>query len=110
MGALEDMREMDIQFLNLNELEITVGNHGNMEVRGFNLSDEITAGAAGSAELANQHARQGRCCCPWEADPIDGVVREPYGFHLKFCTAVYKDAGTTQKQIPETRRGYYRTS
>jgi len=26
---------MDVQFLNLNELEITVGNHDNMVVRGF---------------------------------------------------------------------------
>ena len=34
------------------ELEITVGNHDNMELRGFNLSTEITAGAAGSAELS----------------------------------------------------------
>ena len=49
MGLLEDLREMDVDFLNLNELEITVGNHDNMELRGFNLSTEITAGAAGSA-------------------------------------------------------------
>ena len=36
-------------------------------------------------------------------DPIDGVVREPYGFHLKFCTAVYKDAGQLRNRF--LRRG-----
>ena len=54
MELLETMRNMPVQFLNLNELEITVGNHNNMELRGFNLSDEITAGAAGSGELATR--------------------------------------------------------
>tara|TARA_B100000579_G_scaffold6624_5_gene5062 strand:- start:7926 stop:9077 length:1152 start_codon:yes stop_codon:yes gene_type:complete len=103
MGALEDMREMDIQFLNLNELEITVGNHGNMEVRGFNLSDEITAGAAGSAELAINMRDRVAAAALGKPDPIDGVVREPYGFHLKFCTAVYKDAGQLRNRF--LRRG-----
>ncbi|MEC9118223.1 MAG: radical SAM protein, partial [Candidatus Thermoplasmatota archaeon] len=46
---LEDLRDTGIDFLNLNELEITLGNQENMEVRGFNLSDGITAGAAGSS-------------------------------------------------------------
>lgn len=103
MSALEDMRGMDIQFLNLNELEITVGNHGNMEVRGFNLSDEITAGAAGSAELAINMRDRVAAAALGEPDPIDGVVREPYGFHLKFCTAVYKDAGQLRNRF--LRRG-----
>ena len=103
MGALEEMRDMDIQFLNLNELEITVGNHGNMEVRGFNLSDEITAGAAGSAELAINMRDRVAAAALGKPDPIDGVVREPYGFHLKFCTAVYKDAGQLRNRF--LRRG-----
>ena len=103
MGALEDMREMDIQFLNLNELEITVGNHGNMEGRGFNLSDEITAGAAGSAELAINMRDRVAAAALGKPDPIDGGVREPYGFHLKFCTAVYKDAGQLRNRF--LRRG-----
>ena len=103
MDALEEMRDMDIQFLNLNELEITVGNHGNMEVRGFNLSDEITAGAAGSAELAIKMRDRVAAAALGKPDPIDGVVREPYGFHLKFCTAVYKDAGQLRNRF--LRRG-----
>ena len=52
LSLLEELRFFDISFLNLNELEITVGNHENMELRGFNLSTEITAGASGSNELA----------------------------------------------------------
>ncbi len=52
LSLLEELRSFDISFLNLNELEITVGNHENMELRGFNLSTEITAGASGSNELA----------------------------------------------------------
>ena len=45
LQIIEDMRDFDVSFMNLNELEITVGNHENMELRGFNLSTEITAGA-----------------------------------------------------------------
>ena len=52
MGLLEEFKRDAYRLLNLNELEITVGNHDNMELRGFNLSTEITAGAAGSAELS----------------------------------------------------------
>jgi len=53
LELLEVLRDFDVDFINLNELEITVGNIDNMELRGFNLSTEITAGAAGSAELAH---------------------------------------------------------
>ena len=102
-GILEKMRDMDIEFLNLNELEITVGNHGNMETRGFNLSDEITAGAAGSSELAILLRDRVAAASIGAPDPIDGEVREPYGFHLKFCTAVYKDAGQLRSRF--LRRG-----
>ena len=49
---IEELRGFEVSFMNLNELEITVGNHDNMELRGFNLSTEITAGAEGSTELA----------------------------------------------------------
>ena len=33
LSLLEELRSFDISFLNLNELEITVGNHENMELR-----------------------------------------------------------------------------
>ena len=36
-------------------------------------------------------------------DPIDGVKREPYGFHLKYCTSSYKDAGQMRRRF--MRRG-----
>ena len=36
-------------------------------------------------------------------DPLDGGIREPYGFHLKFCTAVFKDAGQLRRRF--LRRG-----
>jgi hypothetical protein len=36
-------------------------------------------------------------------DPLDGSVRESYGFHLKFCTAVFKDAGQLRRRF--LRRG-----
>ena len=66
---IEEMRNGPALFLNLNELEITVGNFDNMEVRGFNLSSEITAGAEGSGELARAlHAK----------------VTPDYGFMLKY--------------------------
>jgi len=85
---IEEMRDGPALFLNLNELEITVGNYDNMEVRGFNLSSEITAGAEGSHELAVR---------------IRDKVTSEYGFMVKFCTASYKDSGQLRRRF--LRRG-----
>jgi len=103
IGLLESLRDLQISFLNLNELEITVGNHDNMELRGFNLSTEITAGATGSSEIAISMRKRVLAAEMGKPDPIDGEIREPYGFHLKFCTAVYKDAGQLRRRF--LRRG-----
>ena len=100
---LETLRGMDVQFLNLNELEITVGNHDNMVVRGFNLSDEITAGAAGSAELSVRMRDRVIAAQIGAPDPEDGEVREAYPYHLKFCTSTYKDSGQLRRRF--LRRG-----
>jgi len=100
---LEELREFDISFLNVNELEITVGNHDNMELRGFNLSTEITAGASGSSEIALSMRDRVQAAERGDPDPVDGTIREPYGFHLKFCTAVYKDSGQMRRRF--LRRG-----
>ena len=108
MELLETMRNMPVQFLNLNELEITVGNHNNMELRGFNLSDEITAGAAGSGELATRMRDRVMAASIGGADPEDGTVREPYPYHLKFCTATYKDSGQLRRRF--IRRGEHTIS
>ena len=108
MELLETMRDMPVQFLNLNELEITVGNHDNMEVRGFNLSDEITAGAAGSGELATRMRDRVMAASIGAADPEDGTVREPYPYHLKYCTATYKDSGQLRRRF--IRRGEHTIS
>ena len=74
---LEQLDQLPVQFLNLNELEITTGNQENMDVRGFNLSSGLSAAAEGSFELGVRlrEAAKGK------------------SFHLKFCTASYKDAG-----------------
>ena len=74
---LEQLDQLPVQFLNLNELEITTGNQENMDVRGFNLSSGLSAAAEGSFELGIRlkEAAKGK------------------SFHLKFCTASYKDAG-----------------
>ena len=103
LSLLDELRDFDISFLNLNELEITVGNHDNMELRGFNLSTEITAGAAGSNELANEMKSRVMAADQGIADPTDGTLREPFGFHLKFCTAVFKDSGQLRRRF--LRRG-----
>ena len=108
MELLETMRDMPVQFLNLNELEITVGNHDNMELRGFNLSDEITAGAAGSGELASRMRDRVMAASIGAADPEDSTVREPYPYHLKFCTATYKDSGQLRRRF--IRRGEHTIS
>ena len=100
---LEELRGFKINFLNLNELEITVGNHDNMELRGFNLSTEITAGAEGSSELAQMLRDRVNSAANGMPDRNDSVEREPYGFHVKFCTAVYKDAGQLRRRFE--RRG-----
>ena len=78
-NLLDELREVPISFVNLNELEITVGNYENMELRGFNISNEITAGAEGSAELASKLKKK--------------INLGNYNYHLKFCTSQYKDAG-----------------
>ena len=103
LELLEALRGYDVDFLNLNELEITVGNIDNMELRGFNLSTEITAGAAGSAELAHILRNRVNAAASGHPDPTDGESRDPYGYHLKFCTAVYKDAGQLRRRFQ--RRG-----
>ena len=85
---LETLSELDnpvVEFLNLNELEITIGNQGNMDVRGFNLAGGITAAAEGSAELATQKKA------------ADGM-----SFMSGFCTANFKDR-TIKKRF--RRRG-----
>ena len=84
---LDDLEQAPVHFLNLNELEITVGNQENMDVRGFNLSGGITAAAEGSAELAIKIKE----------------ASEDYNFHVKFCTSRYKDAGQLRNRF--RRRG-----
>lgn len=86
-SLLEELHTSPVQFLNLNELEITVGNQENMDVRGFNLSGGITAAAEGSADLALRLKEASK-----ELD-----------FHLKFCSARYKDAGQLRARFK--RRG-----
>jgi pyruvate formate-lyase activating enzyme-like uncharacterized protein len=84
---LDDLEQAPVHFLNLNELEITVGNQENMDVRGFNLSGGITAAAEGSAELAIRIKE----------------ASKDYNFHVKFCTSHYKDAGQLRNRF--RRRG-----
>ena len=74
---LEQLDQLPVQFLNLNELEITTGNQENMDVRGFNLSSGLSAAAEGSFELGVRLKE----------------AANDKSFHLKFCTASYKDAG-----------------
>ena len=76
-ALLDEMNGTSVKFLNLNELEITVGNQENMDVRGFNLSGGMTAAAEGSFELATKLREYAK-----------GM-----SFHVKFCTASFKDAG-----------------
>ena len=76
-ALLDEMNGPSVKFLNLNELEITVGNQENMDVRGFNLSGGMTAAAEGSFELATKLREYAK-----------GM-----SFHVKFCTASFKDAG-----------------
>ena len=87
IALLDELDASDAEFLNLNELEITVGNQDNMDVRGFNLSGGITAAAEGSAELALELKQ----------------MSENLNFHVKFCTAKYKDAGQLRNRF--RRRG-----
>tara|TARA_B100001093_G_scaffold224852_2_gene215469 strand:+ start:21842 stop:22936 length:1095 start_codon:yes stop_codon:yes gene_type:complete len=86
-ALLDELDSSPVQFLNLNELEITVGNQENMDVRGFNLSGGITAAAEGSAELALRLKE----------------ASQPLDFHLKFCSARFKDAGQLRARF--RRRG-----
>ena len=87
MKLLAELDNSVVKFLNLNELEITVGNQGNMDVRGFNLAGGITAAAEGSAELGMR---------------LKKAAKE-MSFHLKFCTANFKDAGQLRNRF--RRRG-----
>jgi len=80
---LEELEQTPISFLNLNELEITIGNQENMDVRGFNLSSSMSAAAEGSAELALRLHEAGKT----------------KSYHVKFCTAQYKDAGQLRNRF-----------
>ena len=86
-ALLGQLHDSPVEFLNLNELEITVGNQENMDVRGFNLAGGITAAAEGSAALSLELKQA--------AEDLD--------FHVKFCTASYKDAGQLRNRF--RRRG-----
>ncbi len=86
-ALLDTLHDSPVEFLNLNELEITVGNQENMDVRGFNLSGGITAAAEGSAELALR---------------LKDAAQD-MNFHLKFCSSHYKDAGQLRARF--RRRG-----
>ncbi len=83
LALLQELNNSPVQFLNLNELEITVGNQENMDVRGFNLAGGITAAAAGSSELGVKLRK----------------AAKGMGFHVKFCTATYKDAGQLRNRF-----------
>ena len=96
---IEELRNVPISFLNLNELEITVGNYDNMELRGFNISNEITAGADGSSELATNLKNRVSNANAGLKDLQSGQIHESYGFHLKFCTSSYKDAGQLRSRF-----------
>lgn len=82
-SLLYSLEDSPVEFLNLNELEITVGNQENMDVRGFNLAGGITAAAEGSAELAIR---------------LKEASKE-LNFHVKFCTSFYKDAGQLRNRF-----------
>ena len=86
-ALLEQLENSPVSFLNLNELEITIGNQDNMDVRGFNLAGGITAAAEGSAELA---LRLKDSCTDKR-------------LNVKFCTSKYKDAGQLRNRF--RRRG-----
>ena len=86
-ALLEQLENSPVSFLNLNELEITIGNQENMDVRGFNLAGGITAAADGSADLA---LRMKESCVGKRLD-------------VKFCTSTYKDAGQLRNRF--RRRG-----
>ena len=87
MTLLDQLNDSEVEFLNLNELEITVGNQENMDVRGFNLAGGITAAAEGSADLGHRLK----------------LAAKDMSFHVKFCTASYKDAGQLRNRF--RRRG-----
>ena len=60
-----------------------------MDVRGFNLSGGITAAVEGSAELALRLKE----------------ASKDMDFHLKFCSARYKDAGQLRARfVVEAKR------
>ena len=86
-ALLEQLENSPVSFLNLNEIEITIGNQENMDVRGFNLAGGITAAAEGSADLA---LRMKESCVDKRLD-------------VKFCTSTYKDAGQLRNRF--RRRG-----
>ena len=87
LALLDELNNSAVEFLNINELEITIGNQENMDVRGFNLAGAITAAAEGSADLGFKLKQ----------------AAEEMSFHVKFCTATYKDAGQLRNRF--RRRG-----
>ena len=92
--------------MNLNELEITVGNHDNMELRGFNLSTETTAGAEGSSELAQSLRDRVLAASIGAPDPIDGEIREHYGFHLEVLHFGVQGRWADEKEVPSQGGGH----
>lgn len=79
-GRIEDTRElidfsrrMDLDFINLNELEFSETNYGNLLGRNYEVKNDVESGAKDSQELAIQ------------------MVKESKDFTVHYCSASFKD-------------------
>ena len=70
---IEFARKMDLDFINLNELEFSETNYGNLLGRGYHVKSDYESGATGSQSLATN------------------MVRQFPDFTVHYCSAAFKD-------------------
>ncbi|MHB1439711.1 MAG: radical SAM protein [Cuniculiplasma sp.] len=72
-ALIDFCRKMDLDFINLNELEFSETNFGNLLGRNYSIKNDVESGAKDSQELAIQ------------------MVRETPDFTVHYCSASFKD-------------------
>lgn len=81
----ETLNEMNVRFMNLNELEFSETNWKALRNKGFDVKNDISAGVVGSEELAKKL--------------VDYASRKRFRMTVHYCSAKFKDAVQLRRRL-----------